>query len=59
MLHMLYLTGPNMIWNEAEVIEKLSSLQLVLRQQTAFEVRTHIDHFSLQKYIKPIQTFKD
>ena len=48
-LHKWYLPGPNMIWNEAEVMENLSTIQLVHRQQTTLEAGTCLDLFGLKK----------
>ena len=41
MLHKWYLSGPKRIWNKAEVMEKLGTLQLVPRQKTTLEAGTH------------------
>ena len=44
-----------MIWNEAEVMENLSTIQLVHRQQTTLEASTCLDHFGLKKCTQPNQ----
>ena len=58
-LQEMYLLGPNTIWKEAEVIEKLSFHWLVPKQQATLEARNLLDQFGLDMCTQSEQVCTD
>ena len=56
MLQEMYLPGQNLVWMEAEILEKLNLLQLVPRKQSIINVGIQLDQFSLD-HTQPFQAF--
>ena len=48
-----------MVWIEAEVMEKLSFLKLVPKQQTTLDTSIWLDQFLLDRSTQPDQDFTD